>query len=82
MGEIQRTNGSGRLSAQQMRFLNKITAAGKEHPNKRKYYMFLLVIVLLWFYLLSFCKKHAAVLTAILCGGLFILRLYYAFMPG
>lgn len=80
MGKIQRTQGSGRLSEGQTAFIKKVAAAGSRHPEKRRRYVFLLVAALLWFYLLSFCKRHAAVLAAIMWIGMFA-ALFFATSP-
>lgn len=81
MSKIQRTNGSGRLSEKQMQFIRKIAATGRKHPDKRKFYVFLLVTTLLLFYLLSFCKKNAIMLSAILCAVLLMTMLCFRLMP-
>jgi len=64
---MERKTGSGRLNEKQLRFVRKVAARGKKHPEKRKLYVALLVLLLLWFYLISFLGKHRA---AALCGGL------------
>lgn len=77
MSKIQRTKGSGRLNEKQIQFIQKIAAAGRKYPQKRKLYVFLLVIILLWFYFLSFCRKNAIILsTVLLCTVLFITAFY------
>lgn len=73
---MKRTKGSGRLNEKQLKFLMKTAAQGKKHPEKRKIYVVLLVVLLLWFYLVSFLIKHR---TAALCGSLLLsMALLYA----
>lgn len=81
MSKIQRTKGSGRLSERQLQFITKVAASGRKHPQKRKLYVSLLVAILLWFYLLSFCRKHAAVLTAVLCVSILAVLFCIRYTP-
>lgn len=76
MSKIQKTKGSGRLSEKQLQFIREIAATGKKHPKARRFYVFLLVGVLLLFYLLSFCKKNAFLLTTSVCIVLFVILFY------
>lgn len=80
MSKAQRTNYFGRLSEKQLQFIQKVSAAGRKCPKKRILYTFLLVIVLLWFYLLSFCRNNSEVLSSVVCGVLLVFMLCARFM--
>lgn len=80
MSKVQRTNYSGKLSEKQLQFIQKVSAAGKKRPKKRKLYVFLLVIIFLWFYLLSFCKKNAIMLSTVICSVLLVVLSCATFM--
>lgn len=80
MSKVQRTNYSGKFSKKQLQLIQKVSAAGRMRPKKRKFYVFLLVIIFLWFYLLSFCKKNAIVLSTVICSILLVVLSCVTFM--
>ncbi|MCM1535866.1 MAG: class B sortase [Clostridium sp.] len=80
MSKVQSTKYSGKFSEKQLQTIQKVSAAGKKHPNSRKLYVFLLIVVLLWFYLLAFCKKHAIVIATVLCTVLLVVIAWVTLM--
>ncbi len=62
-----------RFDQKQLQLARKVIKAGRKHPEKEKFYVSLLVILVRWFKLQIFCRKHKAVMLAALCGIILII---------